>query len=106
MNTKMMMLLYLEDDDTRVTQLLTEHGVMAWSRIPLDGYGPGMAGWYGTVAPFRSRMAFTVVPDDRVDLLLEAVRDLDGLADPKHPVHALVMPVEATAQSKTTGGSA
>jgi hypothetical protein len=106
MNLKMMMLLHLEDDDARVKELLTEHGVMAWSRVPLDGYGPGFTGWYGTVAPYRSRMTFTLVPGDRTEALLGAVRELDGLADPRHPVHAYVMPVEAQASSGAAGGQA
>ena len=105
MNLKMMMLLHLEDDDARVKELLTAHDVMAWSRIPLDGYGPGFSGWYGTVAPYRSRMTFTLVPEERSAALLDAVRELDGLADPKHPVHAYVMPVEAEASSKRMGGA-
>jgi hypothetical protein len=92
-------LLFLEDDDARVARLLREHGVMAWSRLPLEGHGPGLAGWLGETAPFRSRMAFTVMPAARARALMQAVRTLDGLADPGHPVHALQLEVESAVES-------
>lgn len=96
---KMILLLYLEDDDALVTRLLEAHHVMAWSRLPLEGRGAGVAGWYGETAPYRSRMAFTVVTEDRAAELMEAVRNATGLSDPRHPVHALQMPVERCVDS-------
>jgi len=91
---KMILLLHLEDDEALVSRLLETHGVVAWSRLPIEGHGSGVPGWYGETAPYRSRMAFTVVPDDRAAALMQAVKALTGLADPKHPVHALQMQVE------------
>jgi hypothetical protein len=102
---KLILLLYLEDDDARVARLLREHGVMAWSRLPLEGHGPGLAGWYGETSPFRSRMAFTVVQADRAHELMQAVRTLDGLADPGHPVHALQFDVERAVESGPAPGA-
>ncbi len=96
---KMILLLYLEDDDQLVTRLLERHGVVAWSRLPLEGHGAGLAGWYGEAAPYRSRMAFTVVPEARAAELMDAVKSATGLADPRHPVHALQMPVERCVDS-------
>lgn len=96
---KMILLLHLEDDEARVSALLRDHGVMAWSRLPLEGHGAGAAGWYGEAAPYRSRMAFTVVPAERASALLDAVKSLDGLADPQHPVHALQLDVERCVDS-------
>jgi hypothetical protein len=99
---KMILLLHLEDDDALVTRLLSEHGVMAWSRVPLEGHGSGATGWYGETAPYRSRMVFTVVPDERATDLMEAVKALTGLADSEHPVHALQMQVERCVDSGFT----
>lgn len=103
---KLIVLLYLEDDDPVVARLLADHGVLAWSRLALEGHGAGLAGWYGSVAPYRSRMAFTVVPADRADDLLEAVAEMDGLADRRHPVHALQLEVERSVDSGSAGGTA
>jgi hypothetical protein len=99
---KMILLLHLEDDEALVSRLLKDHGVVAWSRLPLEGHGSGAAGWYGEAAPYRSRMAFTVVPEDRATHLREAVKSLEGLADPEHPVHALQMQVERCVDSGFT----
>lgn len=96
---KMILLLHLEEDDELVSRLLQKHGVVAWSRLPLEGHGAGLAGWYGETAPYRSRMAFTVAPADRAAELMEAVKSLTGLADPKHPVHALQMEIERCVDS-------
>ncbi|MEQ9569655.1 MAG: hypothetical protein RLN75_05650 [Longimicrobiales bacterium] len=103
---KLIVLLYLEDDDPVVARLLADHGVLAWSRLTLEGHGAGLAGWYGSVAPYRSRMAFTVVPADRADDVLEAVAEMDGLADPRHPVHALQLEIERSVDSGSAGGTA
>jgi len=97
---KLIMLLYLEDDEACVARMLKEHGVVAYSRLPLEGHGAGMAGWYGSTAPFASRMVFTMVPEPRARALLDAVADCgDQLADPRHPIHAIQLAVEATADS-------
>lgn len=100
---KLIILLYLEDDDGCVARLLKDHGVMAYSRLPLEGHGAGMAGWYGATAPYASRMAFAIVPEAQANELLGAVRACNGVADPRHPIRAIQMPVEATADS---GGGA
>lgn len=98
---KMILLLHLEDDEARVSELLKEHGVVAWSRLPLEGHGPGLAGWSGGgTSPYRSSMAFTVVPSARAQALLDAVEVLDGLADPRHPVHALQLDIERAVDSR------
>ena len=60
---KIIILLYLEEDQGCVTRFLKDNGVMAYSQLPLEGHGAGVAGWYGSTAPYASRMAFTVVPE-------------------------------------------
>lgn len=96
---KLIILLYLEDDDPCVSRFLKENGVVAYSRLPLEGHGAGMAGWYGDTAPYRSRMAFTIVPEDRAQALMDAVKSCETNADPRHPIHAIQLAVEATADS-------
>lgn len=97
---KMVVLLYLEDDDEAVTRLLADQGIAAFSRVELDGHGEGgSAGWYGRTSPYRSRMIFALVPPDRAGALLEAVRGAEGLQDCAHPVHGVQVGVEAAAVS-------
>ena len=97
---KMILLMYLEDDEPAVDRLLEEHEVTAFSRVNLEGHGQGMpTGWYGEVAPYRSRMAFTLLPEGRAAELLGAVRECSDCLDPRHPIHAVQLAVEATADS-------
>ena len=100
---KIIILLYLEEDQGCVSKLLKDHGIMAHSQLPVEGHGTGVAGWYGQAAPYASRMAFTIVPDDRANELMSAVEGCNGVADPRHPIPAIQLGVEATADS---GGGA
>lgn len=100
MEMKLILLLFLEDDAGVVRKLLEEHDVMAYSELPLEGHGEGRpVGWYGDVAPYRSRMAFTLVPRDRARELVDAVRRCTGCQDSGHPVHVLQLGVEEMAHS-------
>ena len=96
---KLVFLMYLEEDDDRVVKLLEEHHVVVYSRMPIEGHGSGMRGWYGEVAPYRSRLVFTVVPENKAAELLEAVRNCRDCEDPQHPIHALQVAVEEMADS-------
>ena len=96
---KLIILLYLKEDEGCVAKLLKERGVMAYSRLPLEGHGSGLAGWYGNTAPYASSMAFAIVPEDQAAALLDAVQGCNGVADPRHPIHIIQLPVEATADS-------
>ena len=60
---KIVALMYLEEDNPTVSKLLSEHGVMAYSRLPLEGHGAGAEGWLGRVPAYRSSMAFALVPE-------------------------------------------
>ena len=100
---KIIILLYLEEDQPCVTRFLKDNGVMAYSQLPVEGHGSGLAGWYGSTAPYASRMAFTIVPEAQATAILQAVEGCNGVADPRHPIHAIQMAVEATADS---GGDA
>ena len=96
---KLVALLYLEEDDPSVVKLLKEHGVMAYSRLPLEGYGAGMKGWLGDVAPYQSHMAFALLPAEKAEELMGAVAKCDRCLDPRHPIHALQVDVEKAVES-------
>ena len=96
---KIVALMYLEEDDPTAAKLLSEHGVVAYSRMPLEGHGTGVKGWYGDVAPYRSKMAFALLPADRAEQLMNAVEKCTGCLDPRHPIHAIQMDVERTVDS-------
>ena len=101
---KMVILMYLEEDDDCVDRLLAEAEVPVYSRLPLEGVGEGSAGWYGSVPAYRSRMAMAVVEEGTADRILEAVRECRGIADPRHPVRALQMDVETLTSCGTEAG--
>lgn len=100
---KLVFLLYLEDDDAVVLDMLEHVGVESWSRISLDGHAPGHAGWYGAVAPFRSRMIFSILPANQAERLIETVRACTRCQDPAHPVHAIQVDVERAVESGSAG---
>lgn len=102
---KLVFFMYLEDDEAHVLDLLDTHDVVVYSHLPIEGHGPGVKGWYGEVAPFASRLTFTILPDDKARELLQAVRDCRHTHDPAHPVHAMQVDVEAAASSGDPGGS-
>lgn len=101
---KLVFLMCLEDDEAVVLRLLEAHHVAVHSRLPVEGHGDGLQGWTGEVAPYRSRLLFTVVPADRAAALLEAVSRLDTVSDEGHPVHAWQVDVEAATASVGGGG--
>jgi len=96
---KLVALMYLEEDDPTVSKLLQEYGVTAYSRVPLEGHGVGIKGWYGDVAPYQSRMAFALLPLGKAEELMEAVAKCNGCLDPRHPIHAMQLNVERTVDS-------
>lgn len=96
---KLVALMYLAEDEGAVDQLLKQHGVVAYSELPIEGHGEGMKGWYGEVAPFQSRMTFAVLPAAKAVELMDAVAACEGCKDPTHPIHALLVNVERTEES-------
>ncbi len=82
---KLLILLYLEDDEAVVNRLLEEKGINAFSRLPVEGHGAGIAtGWYGQIAPYRSRLIFSIVPADDARAVLEAAKGPE-VADNRGP---------------------
>lgn len=96
---KAVILMYLEDDAEGVEGLLREHEVMAYSEMPIEGHGLGTTGWYGKVAPFKSRMLLAFLAAAKTDELIEAVERCSACVDREHPIHAWVVDVERAVAS-------
>ncbi len=93
---KLVMLMYLKEDARCVERLLAEVGVGTYSRLAVEGHGPGIpAGWTGAIPPYDAEMVFTIVPDDLGAALLESVSGCTGVEDPRHPIRAAMLDVEA-----------
>ena len=92
---KLVYLMYLADDESCVNRLLSDHEVTAFSRLPVEGHGPGSAvGWSGEIQPYQSQVVMTVLPDEKAAALMEAVGSCSGVEDPRHPIRAVQMTVE------------
>lgn len=94
---KMVMLMYLKEDEPCVDRMLADQAVGTFSRLPIEGHGPGARGWYGEVAPYDSRMAMAIVSDQVARGILSAVEECRGVADPAHPIRAVQVDVERVA---------
>ena len=99
---KIVALMYLEEDEASVAKLLKEHGVVGYSRLPLEGHGEGARGWLGTVHTFSSFMSFAILPDEKAHELMDAVQECTNCKHPKHPIHALQVDVERTVESSVS----
>ncbi|MDP2955880.1 MAG: hypothetical protein Q8N53_05630 [Longimicrobiales bacterium] len=96
---KAVILMYLEDDSAQVERLLAAHEVAAYSELPVEGHGLGTAGWYGKVAPYRSRMLLSFLSAAKAEELLAAVSTCSGCSDASHPIHAWQVDVEKSVAS-------
>jgi hypothetical protein len=99
---KAVILMYLEDDTKGIEALLSDHDVVAYSEMSVEGHGLGTAGWYGKVAPFQSRMLLAFLSAAKAEELLVAVSNCTGCVDKGHPIHAWMVDVE---KSVTSGAS-
>jgi hypothetical protein len=92
---KMVILMYLKEDEGCVSRLLERAAVPAYSRLTARGHGPGgVAGWYGATRPYESELVMSILPDDRAAALLEAVAECRQVEDPDHPIRAVQLRVE------------
>lgn len=92
---KLLMLFYQGSATHRLTTLLESHQAPGYTAIP-DAHGKGVTGRAeGTRAwPGQSTVVFTIVPDDRVQALEDALRGLAAEAQPGERLHVAVVPVE------------
>ncbi|UCC81530.1 MAG: hypothetical protein JSW46_10970 [Gemmatimonadota bacterium] len=92
---KLVYLMYLADDERCVNRLLGEQEITAFSRLPVEGHGPGSAvGWTGEIQPFRSQVVMAILPDEKATALMEAVASCTAVEDPRHPIRAVQLSVE------------
>jgi hypothetical protein len=92
---KMVVIMYLEEDEPCVSKLMARLAIPAWSRMPVEGHGPRMApGWAGEASPFQSRLIFSFLPDEIARTLVDAVAKCKGVEDPRHPIRAALLGVE------------
>jgi hypothetical protein len=96
---KLVALMYLEEDEATVAEVLKRHEVTAYSRLPLEGHGAGVGGWYGDVAPYESRMTFALLPAAPAEELMNAVAECQECHDPRHPIRAMLVDVERAVNS-------
>lgn len=92
---KLVLLMFLEEDAQCVNRLLGEVKVETFSRLSIEGHGPGSsAGWSGQIQPYQSQMVMSILPDELASSLMEAVAACKGVQDPRHPIRAAMMSVE------------
>jgi hypothetical protein len=92
---KLVLMMYLQEDEKCVNGLLRELEVQAFSRLSVEGHGPGSAaGWSGEIQPYQSRMVMTILPDEGARNLMQAVAHCAGVQDPRHPIRATLLDVE------------
>lgn len=95
---KLVLLMYLEDDTACVERLLSETGITTYSRVSVEGHGPGgLGGWYAEAAPYRSGLIVIAADDESAGRLLEGVRLCTGVEDPRHPIRAYALNVDTAA---------
>lgn len=102
---KLVMLLYLEEDEGCVTDFAREVDVPVMTRVSVEGTEVAAAtpGWYrGLPVTHASRMAIAILPGREAGQLMAAVAGGGGaLAARRHPVHAFQLPIEAAATCDT-----
>lgn len=101
---KLIILMYLEEDESNVEALLRNHGIEAYSQVCVEGHGKGSTGWYGSVPPYASRMTIVAVEESKATELLTALSSDVKSADPRHPIHAMQMAIEACTDSGPAPG--
>lgn len=95
MKMKLALLMYLKGDEGCVDRLLREVDLETFSRLPVEGHRPGPAGgWYGDVAPYRSELLMSILPEEQAAKLTQAVATCTAVEDPKHPIRAAILDVE------------
>lgn len=98
MDAKLLLLMYLEDDQACVDRVLADQGVTTYSRLSMEGVVPGASsGWYGVTSPYQSRLILAHVPAERAGAVMAAVSECRGVEDPRHPIRALQLAVERSA---------
>ena len=92
---KLVLLMFLKEDEKCVNRLLSAQKVQSFSRLGVEGRGPGAAaGWTGEVQPYQSQMIMSILPTEEAQSLIHAVSACTGVQDPRHPIRAALLDVE------------
>jgi hypothetical protein len=92
---KLVLLMYLQEDEKCVNRLLGQMEIQAFSRLSIEGHGPGSTiGWSGEVQPYQSQLVMTILPDEGAKALMDAIAKCTGVEDPRHPIRAALLNVE------------
>jgi hypothetical protein len=92
---KLVMLTYLEGDEKCVEGLLSELEVGTFSRLAVEGHGPGgVGGWYSAASPYRSGLILVFAEEYAARRILDGVQACTAIEDPKHPIRAFLLGVE------------
>lgn len=95
MEPKLVLLMYLEEDEACVERLLAEHRVSTFSRLSMEGLAHGASsGWYGVTQPYRSRLILALLHSREADAVLAAISECRDVQDPRHPIRAMQLAVE------------
>ena len=98
MELKLVLIMYLEEDEGCVNGLLSEQDVGIFSRLSMEGLARGAgSGWYGVGLPYQSRLIMSLLPIEQADALMAAVARCRGVQDPRHPIRAVQLAVERSA---------
>lgn len=92
---KMLLIICPEERQHAIRELIARHGVHAYTEIPRV-IGEGATGRkLGThVSPDTSVAVFTVIPDEKKDELIAALKDCASTLFPAEGLKAFVLPVE------------
>jgi len=92
---KLLLVIYSGADPRLVPGLLDRHHAGGWTQLP-SAHGAGSTGRReGTRAwPGDTSLFFSVVPDERIIELLDAIRAEAAKLSPGDRLHAAVMPLE------------
>ena len=92
---KLVLLMFLKEDEKCVNRLLSQQNVQSFSRVSVEGHGPGAsAGWTGEVQPYQSQVIMSILPAEEAQSLVHAVSACTGVQDPRHPIRAALLDVE------------
>ncbi len=91
---KLILLMYLEEDQGSVEDLLAGQEIRLFSRFSMEGHSPGTQGWYGETAPHQAGLIMVVLADEAASDLLAAVEGCRNIEDSRHPIRAVQVDVE------------
>ena len=96
---KLVGIMSLTEDRTKVRDLLRDQGVQIYSEIEILGHSTesiATIGWFATSEelPEYASLCFAIVQDDNADSVFAAISALPEHENSDHPIRAFLVPVE------------